>query len=466
MGSATPRFALFEISAIVIKDQLQFVFTYNKNTRRESQISQWVSECEKTLNEALVLLERSSLEVTTTDYPLLPITQDNLQKLVTKTLPCLGIQSREQIEDIYPCTPMQEGILISQLREPSAYMLHTIFELKDNKETRPIDPERLRKAWQLVVNRHSVLRTVFVESTSKDASFDQVVVKELDESVVKLQCDDYNAVKEIDTVKLQDTNLSRDLKLPHQLTVCKTSTGRVFVKLEMNHAIIDGGSMGIVLRDLAMAYDGKLPILTGPLFRDYIQYIRGLSPAQDIAHWKQYMQDIKPCNLPSSGNTTSTRQLQSIKMTFNRFTDLRKLCQEHSVTLANLTLSAWALVLREFTGMEDVCFGYLSAGRDAPVSGIQDAVGIFINMLCCRVKFTSRQSLSDIYTKVQADYIQSIPHQSCSLAKVQNELGLSSEMLFNTALSIQNQAPSDGSDGDALSFSLQKAHDPSEVSQT
>lgn len=464
MGSATPRFALFEISAIVIKNQLQFVFTYNNNMHRESQIGEWISECEKTLHETLALLDQLKSEVTTSDYPLLPITQHNLQNLISKTLPTLGIQNREQIEDIYPCSSMQEGILLSQLREPSAYMLHTIFEVKDNKLGQPVDPTRLCTAWKTVVKKHSVLRTVFVDSTSKDVSFDQVVVKQLNENVVVFQCDDSKALKHVEDVRLQDTNLSRALKTPHQLTICKTSTGRVLVKLEMNHAVIDGGSMGILLRDLSMAYDGKLPPQPGPLFSDYIQYLRELSQAKDIARWKEYLRDVRPCSLPSSGNANLTRQLQSIKMTFDRFTELRKLCQEHSVTLANLTLSAWALVLRQFTGMDDVCFGYISAGRDAPLPGIQDAVGIFINMLCCRVKFTSRQSLSDIYTKVQADYIKSIPHQSSSLATVQNELGLSSEMLFNTALSIQNQAPSAGNSGDALSFNLQKAHDPSEVS--
>ncbi|KAK2757240.1 NRPS [Arachnomyces sp. PD_36] len=465
MGCSTPRFAFFEISAIVIKNQLQFVFTYNKNVNSESRVQTWVSECEKTLGQALDRLESAALQVTTSDYPLLPITQENLHNLVTKTLPGLGIQVREHIEDIYRCTPMQEGILLSQLRDPGSYMLHTIFEVKDTKYGRPVDPSRLRDAWKAVIKKHPILRTIFVDSTSKDSSFDQIVVKELDENIVEVQCEDSHAVKQVDNIKLQDTNFARTLKYSHQLAICKTATGRVLLKLEMNHAIIDGASMSILLRDLALAYDRKLS-MSGASFRDYIQYLHGLSQTDAIAHWKEYLLDVKPCNLPLSRNTETARHLQSIKMTFNRFSELRNLCEEQSITLANLTLAAWALVLREFTGMEDVCFGYLSAGRDAPVPGIQDAVGIFINMLCCRVKFAPTQSLSDICTKVQADYIKSIPHQHCSLAKVQNKLGLSSEMLFNTALSIQSQAPSAGSDGTALSFNLQKAYDPSEFPVT
>jgi hypothetical protein len=91
-------------------------------------------------------------------------------------------------------------------------------------------------------------------------------------------------------------------------------------------------------------------------------------------------------------------------------------------------------------------------------------VGIFINMLCCRVKFSSHQSLSDISKRVNGDYIASIPHQSCSLASIQHELGWQGQSLFNTTLSIQNHTVAGGSKEKGLSFDLKHAHDPSEVS--
>lgn len=151
-------------------------------------------------------------------------------------------------------------------------------------------------------------------------------------------------------------------------------------------------------------------------------------------------------------------------MNFQRFPELLKFCERSSVTLANLTLSAWAIVLRQFVGSDDVCFGYLSAGRDAPVDGIQDMVGIFINMLCCRVQFSDQQTLTDVSKSVQDDYIRCIPHQSCSLASIQHELGWQGQSLFNTTLSIQNHSVAGGPKDKGLSFDLQHAHDPSEVS--
>ncbi|KAL4751934.1 hypothetical protein BDW72DRAFT_192444 [Aspergillus terricola var. indicus] len=465
MGPQTPRFALFEISAIVLQNQLQFSFTYNKNMRHQAKISSWISECEMTLYEALDILQQpSQLEVMPSDYPLLSISQNSLQTLFSNTLPRLGIHSRDEVEDIYPCSPMQEGILFSQLREPSAYMLHTIFDIRDNRDDRPINVPRLRKAWQMVVSRHAILRTIFVDSSSKNGSFDQVVLKHLHADLVELDYDDSNVLGQLDKVSLEDTNHKRPLKKLHQLAVCKAPDGRAVMKLEMNHAIIDGASVGILLRDFSLAYERQLSSEPGPRYRDYIEYMRTSPLKEGNNFWARYLQGTRPCHLPTSGN--GPRELRSVKMDFHRFAELRQLSRRESVTVANLVLAAWALVLREFTRTEDVCFGYLSAGRDAPVPGIQDAVGIYINMLCCRVQFTASQSFADIYRKVQADFLRSIPYQACSLAAVQNELGLGSQMLFNTALSIQNQMPSAGSRDDGLSFDILKAYDPSEFPVT
>lgn len=440
-------------------------FTYNRNMRREREIHQWISECKHVLEKGTELLKNAVPEFTLSDYPLLPITYDGLKSLARDTLPRAGITSKNQVEDIYPCSPMQEGILLSQLRDPNSYMFHVVFEVKDPEPGR-VDSKRLEEAWQMVVDRHSILRTVFIDSNYKGGSFDQLVLGEMNDNVLAFECDDSDALVRLESVKLREMNDRRMPKISHQLAICKTFTERVLIKLEISHAIIDGGSVDVLLRDFALAYNQQLPKGQGPRYSGYIEYIRTRAQDQDLAHWKHYMNGVSPCHLSFDNEPEPSRQLKSIKMNFDRFSELQQFCEKHSVTLANLTLSAWAIVLRRFTESDDVCFGYPSAGRDAPVPGIQEAVGIFINMLCCRVKFAPGQTLTDISKIVQDDYISSLPHQSCSLASIQHELGLEGQALFNTTLSIQNHSKPADSRGGLLTFDLQKAYDPSEVSST
>ncbi|XHF97288.1 hypothetical protein AWENTII_000881 [Aspergillus wentii] len=464
MGADTIRFALLEISAIVIKEKLHVSFTYNKNMQRQGQINQWISECKRILEQDMLCVKDVVPEPTLSDYPLLPITYDGLRTLVRNTFPKVGIESKNQVEDIYPCSPMQEGILLSQIREPGAYMFHIILEVKSNAGK--LDPKRLRAAWGMVVARHPILRTVFIDSNYKGGSFDQLVIKDLKDNVLEFGCGDLGALGKLEAVKLREINAQKVSKLPQQVTICKTTSGKVFVKIEMNHAIVDGGSVDLLLRDWTLAYNGQLPEEPGPLFSDYIKYIGNLNEREALSHWTKYLRGVRPCHLTFPDETKSIRQQKSVMMAFNRFPELQKFCEKTSVTLANLTLSAWAIVLRAFTGSNDICFGYPSTGRDSPVPGIQDAVGIFINMLCCRVKFTAGQTIADISKMVQDDYIRGLSHQSCSLAAIQHNLGCQGQTLFNTTISIQNRSASGSPKDESISFDVTKAFDPTEYPMT
>ncbi|EKV21467.1 Nonribosomal peptide synthase Pes1 [Penicillium digitatum] len=465
MGPKTARFALFEVSAIVIKDRLNVAFTYNSQMQHGGSIRRWIAQCKQTLEKDLLTLKTATPEPTLSDYPLLPINYHGLQMLTASTFRKAGIRNKDDVEDIYPCSPMQEGLLLSQLRDPNAYMFHTVFEIKDTKSGK-VDAEGVARAWQVLVDRHPVLRTIFVDSNYTGGSFDQLVLNKISDNILRVECENAQVEEKLAAISLRDRNAMRQSKLSHQLTVCKTNTGRVVLKLEINHAIIDGGSVDVILRDLTLAYERKISEGSGPLFSDYIKFIRTQSQSDALIHWKRYLDGVHPCHLAQSAVFEAKRELKGVMMNFQRFPELLKFCECSSVTLANLTLSAWAIVLRQFTGSDDVCFGYLSAGRDAPVNGIQDMVGIFINMLCCRVQFSDQQTLTDVSKNVQDDYIRCIPHQSCSLASIQHELGWQGQSLFNTTLSIQNHSVAGGAKEKGLSFDLQHAHDPSEYAVT
>lgn len=464
MGRDTTRLALFEISAAVVRHRLQFAFIFSGRMKHLSEIHRWTAECKWILEEIVVRLRRCTPEPTLSDYPLLPINYDGLKRLIKTSFPQSGISHYQEVENVYPCSPAQEGMLLSQLRDAKAYLFHVVFEVTGANPRQIVDPVKLIKAWQKVVDRHAALRTVFVNSTYKGGSFDQAVLKNVDRDVIRIECDDSAVLSQLQSISLHDKNSRRKQKIPHQLTVCTTPSGRVFMKVEVNHAVIDGGSTSILIHDLQLAYDGLIPDGRGPLYSEYIRYMRSQSPKDDVVYWKRYLSGVQACYFPRLKSTfNSQRGLASLQFNFNHWQDIQQYCERTGVTLANVIQAAWALVLRKYTGSDDVCFGYLSAGRDAPIPGIHETIGVFINMLCCRVRLSPSQLLAEIPSVIQDDYVRAIPHQRCSLAQVQHELGLQGKQIFNTALSIQNHSSSEVSDQGSLVFTTQEAHDPSEV---
>lgn len=244
------------------------------------------------------------------------------------------------MEDIYPCAPLQEGLLISQLKNPSLYHFHAVFEVHPPRGSGGVvDAELLAKAWQRVVDYHGALRAVFADSVYKGDVFNQIIVKQADSGIVLVECDggESEAVEKLKSFSILDLNYKKQPRLPHQAVICKTSSGKVYFKSEINHAVIDGASANIMLRDLAAAYHGTLPAGTGPLYSNYVSYIKSHAADAGIKFWKSYLEGARACHFPVLNSaSTEARQLRAIPVTFERFAELQDMCKKMSITLANL----------------------------------------------------------------------------------------------------------------------------------
>lgn len=463
VGASTARMALFEISASVSHGRVQVGFMYNRRMKKQKGIRRWIAECQRTLEEIVSDLAKiKSPQPTMADFPLLPLESYSRLERVLKTLPAAGVSSYDRVEDIYPCSSIQDGMILSQIKDPESYWSSTTFEVRSKQG--PVDALKVATAWQRVVKRHPALRTVFIDSVCKGGVFDQIVVKDCDSGLVTYTCNDAELKGLLDSVRYVELNGKKKPALPHQAVVIQTTSGKIVVKIIVNHAVIDGGSLRVLGSDLQDAYEGRLSAEEGPLYSDYIRYLRSVPASEAIHYWKGKLQGVQPCYFPTQQNGNRSRQLRSIDMRFARYADLHVLAETNGVTFANILLAAWALVLRSYTNSSEVCYGYLSSGRNVPINNIDNAVGAFINMLVSRIQVTPSVTLLDVITGVQTDFIEAMPHQHCSLAQFQHDLGLSGKSLFNTAVSIQNRDTTvETSEADSgIEFEQMDGHDPSE----
>lgn len=468
LGDAVGRPALFEISASVNRGKIQFTFMYNRFMKNQKGIRRWIMECQRTLEEIATTLSKiKTPQPTMSDFPLLPLESYERLDRVIKSFAPVGV-TYAQVEDVYPCASVQEGMILSQIKDPSAYWSFSTFELRAKRGK--ADVQRALQAWKQVVDRHPALRTVFVDSVCKGGVFDQIVVKKPETGAVAFVCDDSELQSKLDSIQYRNFNGTKKPRLPHQFAVVQTTSGKTFVKMEINHAVIDGGSHAVIRRDLEDAYQGRLSTEEGPLYGDYIKYLRSLPMKEAINYWKQQLGGVRPCHFPiAPQHSSKQKELHSLYVEFTRFSEIQLLAERNNVTVANILLASWSLLLRAYTGSSDVCYGYLTSGRNIPIDDIQNAVGAFINMLVLRTKVASSLSLLSIFEKVQSDFIESLPYQHVSLAQFQHDLGLSGQALFNTAVSIQNQGAS-GDQGTTqtseVEFIHHDAHDPSEFAIT
>jgi amino acid adenylation domain-containing protein/non-ribosomal peptide synthase protein (TIGR01720 family) len=466
VGKESPRFALVEITAEVLQGQMQLLFVFNKQMEHQDLIQSWMRSAQTCIVDALSQLRDHKQERTLSDFPLLKLTYADLDSLVSTKLPEIGILDVACVESAYPCSPMQHGLLISQVREGSqgAYEYNHTLKVETRNATDVLNIRTLEASWTKVVQRHSSLRTVFIESVSHAGLYDQVVLKTIDPQIQTKECSE----SEVDEIFSGRGKLAFNPgRALHRFTICHISSTIAVCKLEINHAIIDGSSIANIMGDFILAYDGRLSDRPGFAFEDYIEHVvnRPLNLAADF--WREYLADVSPSFFPLMAHWEDAidpaRKLETVTIDIGATTtDLTAFCNSKNVTLVNVFQLAWGLVLKQYIGTEDVCFGYLSSGRDAPLDDIEQGVGAFITMLVSRMVLDDSFTMDAALETVADDLVKTLPNQHCGLAEIHHALKLGSQPLFNTIISFHRETDHELITDSNIVVEAIKGYDPTE----
>ncbi|KAF2763830.1 acetyl-CoA synthetase-like protein [Teratosphaeria nubilosa] len=351
---------------------------------------------------------------------------------LARALNGLGIAT-DGIEAVHPVSAVQEGILLAQAKSSvNVYMQEVVLNLAPVQK-QSMDIERLAQAWASVCRAHPMLRSLFVSGISTANGFVQVVLKKASPSV-----------SYVDSTENGDVNRSFTTRdPPHHLQIRKVpNADEVHMTLYSNHALLDATAITIVASDLARAYTLAGSLADGKSFTEYLQWARARE-AQSQEYWKTYLSGAKPCRLPTLAwhePAASPSTSSHVDATFRHADQVHQFCQQSGVTVATFMQVAWAIVLTQFTCSDQITFGYLCSDRDA-FDGAEEIVGPLISMLTARVEVGSDSKISELLQRLKSDLANGMAYSACSMASVQDSLGLGHEALFDTVLSLQHEVP-------------------------
>ncbi|HEV2149305.1 MAG TPA: amino acid adenylation domain-containing protein, partial [Longimicrobiaceae bacterium] len=327
----------------------------------------------------------------------------------------------ENVQDIYPLAPLQEGILFHHLmaEEGDTYIQVSLWSF----DTR----ERLTgflRALQAVVDRHDILRTCVVWEGLREPV--QVVCRRVEIPVEEVE----PAAGEGDVgewlCSLYDPGHFRiDLRTPPlmRLYVARDEARDRWLLLFLRHQITsDHESLEILLRELRAHLGERAPDLPPPLpFRNYVeQALGGVSREEHEAFFRGMLGDVDEPTAPygildvRSGGQDAARLWMDEELARRLRTRARAL----GVSAASLCHLAWAQVLARVTGREDVVFGTVLFGRMQAGEGSDRVLGPFINTLPVRIEVGGEGVEASVRRthKLVAELLQ---HEHASLALAQ-----------------------------------------------
>ncbi|HYU34240.1 MAG TPA: amino acid adenylation domain-containing protein, partial [Thermoanaerobaculia bacterium] len=97
---------------------------------------------------------------------------------------------------------------------------------------------------------------------------------------------------------------------------------------------------------------------------------------------------------------------------------LRSFARRYQLTLNTLVQGAWGLLLHRYSGEPEVVFGAVTSGRSAPVAGIEEMVGLFINTLPARVSAPPTARLAEWLQRLQERQAEMRQYEHSPLSQV------------------------------------------------
>jgi len=432
-----------EINAYVSRGRLRTEWRFSAERYQKETVADLAGRFTEIL-QGLVdhCVDTESAGLMPSDFPLAALDQE--------TLDALPYAARE-IEDIYPLSPMQEGMLFDTLMAPRSgiYLMQDRFDVRG-----VIDEIGFQRAWQMIIDRHTALRTGFLWETSSHPV--QIVHRHVD---LPFEYHDWQSLdsekqqNRLETMLAEERRQGFDFLKPPLMTVRLIRLAEesyCFIR-SYHHILIDAWCMSLMLVELMANYKALSlgqwrPQRPAPRFQRYIAWLQKRDKDAAKQFWQRYlhgMTESTPFNVDQSlldaekGEAGVADAITFLSAQHTK--QLNAMAQHYRVTPNTFVQAAWAVMLSRYSGRREVVFGVTVAGRPAELAGSEDMLGVFINTLPLRVTVDTALPIAEFLSGLLRHNIELRQYEYCQLVQIQSWSDIPREQpLFESLLVFEN----------------------------
>ncbi len=346
------------------------------------------------------------------------------------------------IENVYPLSPLQEGIYYHWLVAPEAPVY---FDQMSYVMQGQLDLEKIEAAYQKLVARHAILRTFFTQEFGDKAL--QVVRTDIMGNFLYEDC---NHIEGFSTAEYKANDRAKGFNLESgsqmRLTVLGLGNNTYEFIWSFHHILMDGWCVGILVGEFFQFYMGLLAGVEPTLARvytyaSYIEWLSKVDQQESLAYWKQYLEGYEPiAHVPKTNEMpglTYDLKEESFALDAASREALLALCAQMGITENTFMQAAWGILLSRYNNTNDVVFGTVVSGRPAEVEGVEGIIGLFINTIPVRVCINDTDTGRALLQNLHQASIEGTSHHYTQLAQIQAENSAGQE-LMNHILIFEN----------------------------
>ncbi|KAF4990913.1 hypothetical protein FDECE_14205 [Fusarium decemcellulare] len=281
--------------------------------------------------------------------------------------------SREQIDDVYACTPLQIATVAESTIHAGASVFQFIFNLSPS-----IDQDRFCSSLQRVVSQNAVLRTRLV-------SFRR--------GLVQVVTNEQHSTRRLPAATGLQEYLREDKEEPLGLGAPLFRTALVGNKfiLTIHHSIMDHASLTPLFQDIMGAYHEQEPLKRAE-FKEFVQHCLNIDSFAANKFWASHFTGT-PTIFPKvdQGHIPFATPAMSRSIVLDRIG-----ADVPSSYLPSYIEVAWALTASVYTGNDSNAFGLIFSGRNSACSAAETTLGPTIAIVPVQVKLEKNTTVEEI----------------------------------------------------------------------
>jgi amino acid adenylation domain-containing protein len=314
------------------------------------------------------------------------------------------------VEDIYPCTPLQQGLMALSMRHAGAYVGQHVLRLPAS-----LDLGRFKAAWTFAFESNAILRTRIISDES--GGLLQVVVKQDLEWEHAHDLDEYLR-KDYETPVEFGGSMTR-------FALAINEAGDRYFIWTAHHATYDAWSLSLMWRIVERIYLGE-PVTRSVSYNTFIKVLGDIDFDAAAGFWTKYLSQAEAVQFPKLPSPSYVAQVSQSRAYRARIPSR----VDSDITLPTILRAAWALTISQYSNNNDVVFGNTVSGRNAAVSGITEIVGPTIVTVPVRATIQSTQTIEAFLHGIQDQATEMIPFEHFGLQRI-NQLGEDMKQICN-----------------------------------
>ncbi|MFZ5987147.1 MAG: amino acid adenylation domain-containing protein, partial [Bacillota bacterium] len=336
---------------------------------------------------------------------------------------------KNDIKDIYSLSPMQEGMLFHYIkdRDSDAYFIQLCITLEGE-----LNVDLLENSFNKTIEKYDILRAVFVYEKMRKPL--QGVLKKREIQIcyedISSNCEEIKDTF-IMNFKTQDRkrgfDISKDVLI--RVSVIKLSQQLYKIICSVHHIIIDGWSLGIVIKEVLDTYADFINGRTtanqpAKPYSKYIKWLQAKDKQKAVQYWNNYIGDYnQSLIIPGLKKIVSNKYEKEdfvLKLDRGITEELKRIARDNNVTINTIIQTIWGILLCIYNNTDCALFGSVVSGRTAEIPDIEAMVGLFINSIPVKIEYGREDTFIDLIEVSQQRAVMSEKYSYSPLYEIQS----------------------------------------------